>query len=221
MMLNDAKTNRGIVIFAGLMAVSFVALLLLPPPLPRDQGYHDFADRRILLGVPNFWNVVSNIPFIVIGALGLRQSRRDPATNGRTAASTLRSRRRTVVDAHTMANRDDRKGLDIEGKTTLTCRNASEAKQRLGDHHRVGDQWARCRKLSSARRPSGDSARKETASRRRLYVRNHPLSWRDNHLSAGRQRPRNDAKVRVQGNGPVRGINDRQPQMSRGRLFRR
>src|SRR5580704_19271965 len=80
MMLNDAKTNRGIVIFVGLMAVSFVALLLLPPPLPRDQGYPDFADRRTLLGVPNFWNVVSNIPFIVIGALGLRQSRRDPAT---------------------------------------------------------------------------------------------------------------------------------------------
>src|SRR3984957_8411077 len=93
MMLNDAKTNRGGVIFVGPMAVSLVALLL---PLPRDQGYHDFADQRILLGVPNFWNVVSNIPFIVIGALGLRQSRRDPAPNGRTAASTLRSRRRRL-----------------------------------------------------------------------------------------------------------------------------
>jgi hypothetical protein len=95
MMLNYAKTNRGIVIFVGLMAASLVALLL-PPPLPRDQDYHDFADRRTLLGVPNFWNVVSNIPFIVTGALGLRQSRRDPATNGRTAASTLRSRRRRL-----------------------------------------------------------------------------------------------------------------------------
>jgi hypothetical protein len=95
MMLNYAKTNRGIVIFVGLMAVSLVALLL-PPPLPRDQGYHDFADRRTLLGVPNFWNVVSNIPFIVIGALGLRQSRRDPAANRRTAAARLRSRRRRL-----------------------------------------------------------------------------------------------------------------------------
>jgi hypothetical protein len=78
MMLNYAKTNRGVVIFEGLMAASLVALLLLPP-IPQDQGYHDFADQRTLLGVPNFWNVVSNIPFIVIGALGLRQSRRDPA----------------------------------------------------------------------------------------------------------------------------------------------
>jgi hypothetical protein len=78
MVFSYAKTNRGVVIFVGLMAASLVALLLLPP-IPQDQGYHDFADQRTLLGVPNFWNVVSNIPFIVIGALGLRQSRRDPA----------------------------------------------------------------------------------------------------------------------------------------------
>jgi hypothetical protein len=78
MMLSYAKTNRGVIVFVGLMAVSLLALPLLPP-IPQDQGYHDFADQRTLLGVPNFWNVVSNIPFIVIGALGLRQSRRDPA----------------------------------------------------------------------------------------------------------------------------------------------
>src|ERR1700734_4086162 len=78
MMLCYAKTNRRVVIFVGLMAASLLALLLLPP-IPQDQGYHQFADQRTLLGVPNFWNVVSNIPFIVIGALGLRQSRRDPA----------------------------------------------------------------------------------------------------------------------------------------------
>jgi hypothetical protein len=94
-MLSYAKTNRRVVIFVGLMAASLLALLVLPP-IPQDQGYHQFADQRTLLGVPNFWNVVSNIPFIVIGALGLRQSRRDPATNRRTAASTLRSRRRRL-----------------------------------------------------------------------------------------------------------------------------
>jgi hypothetical protein len=30
-------------------------------------------------GVPNFWNVVSNLPFIGVGAVGLRQFHRDPA----------------------------------------------------------------------------------------------------------------------------------------------
>jgi Ceramidase len=33
-----------------------------------------------LLGTPNFWNVVSNFPFIVIGAVGLWQFRRASAT---------------------------------------------------------------------------------------------------------------------------------------------
>ena len=78
MVFSYAKTNRGVVIFVGLMAASLVALLLLPP-ISQDQDYHQFADKRTLLGVPNFWNVVSNIPFIFVGALGLRQSRRDPA----------------------------------------------------------------------------------------------------------------------------------------------
>ena len=46
----------------------------------QDQHYHQFADQRALLGIPNFWNVVSNIPFIAIGAIGLRRFRNDPAT---------------------------------------------------------------------------------------------------------------------------------------------
>ena len=33
--------------------------------------YHQFADQQTLLGIPNFWNVVSNLPFILVGAMGL------------------------------------------------------------------------------------------------------------------------------------------------------
>ena len=39
-------------------------------PLPQDLTYHDFADQRVLLGIPHFWNVLSNLPFAVIGLLG-------------------------------------------------------------------------------------------------------------------------------------------------------
>ena len=78
MVFSDAKRNPYVIVFVGLMAASLAALPLLPP-IPQDQGYHQFADQRTLLGVPYFWNVVSNIPFVIIGALGLRQSRRDPA----------------------------------------------------------------------------------------------------------------------------------------------
>ncbi len=54
----------------GLAAVSLLALLLVPP-IPQSQIYHGFADQRTLWGIPNFWNVISNLPFVLVGALGL------------------------------------------------------------------------------------------------------------------------------------------------------
>jgi hypothetical protein len=79
MMFAGVDQRRPVLILLGLMAASLAALLLLPP-IPQDQGYHQFVDRRALLGVPNFWNVVSNLPFIAVGAAGLRRFHRDPAT---------------------------------------------------------------------------------------------------------------------------------------------
>lgn len=78
MMLDDPTQKRPLLILLGLMVVSLAGLLLLPP-IPQDQSYHHFADQRTLLGVPNFWNVVSNLPFIAVGAVGLWQFHRDPA----------------------------------------------------------------------------------------------------------------------------------------------
>jgi hypothetical protein len=61
------------------MAASLAALPLLPP-IPQDQAYHGFADARVLLGMPNFWNVISNLPFIAVGVAGLVRCRDDAAT---------------------------------------------------------------------------------------------------------------------------------------------
>ena len=47
---------------------------LLSSPIAQDPAYHLFADYRTLLTVPNFWNVMSNLPFVVVGALGFRVS---------------------------------------------------------------------------------------------------------------------------------------------------
>ncbi|MGA8954423.1 MAG: hypothetical protein WB503_03410, partial [Pseudolabrys sp.] len=65
-------------VLLALMAASLVGLLLLPA-IAQDQSYHEFADQRTLFGIPNFWNVVSNFPFVAIGAVGLWQFRRNPA----------------------------------------------------------------------------------------------------------------------------------------------
>ena len=40
-------------------------------PLAQDPAYHAFADDRTLLGIPNFWNVVSSVPFFIVGIWGL------------------------------------------------------------------------------------------------------------------------------------------------------
>ena len=78
-MIAVTKRRWPVVVFLGLAAASLAALLLLPPIL-QDHSYHRFADERTLFGIPNFWNVVSNVPFIAVGAVGLRQFYRNPAT---------------------------------------------------------------------------------------------------------------------------------------------
>ena len=57
-------------ILAGL-ALAAVAALACLPPLPQSLAYHHFADERTILGVPNFLNVVSNLPFLFVGMGGL------------------------------------------------------------------------------------------------------------------------------------------------------
>lgn len=49
----------------------FVALFFMEP-IAQDQQYHQFADQQSLLGIPHFWNVISNIPFLLVGLLGLK-----------------------------------------------------------------------------------------------------------------------------------------------------
>src|SRR5215472_9282020 len=74
-----AKLSYPVLVLLSLMVGSLAGLLFVPP-IAQDQSYHDFADQRTLLGIPNFWNVVSNFPFLVIGATGLLEFHRHPAT---------------------------------------------------------------------------------------------------------------------------------------------
>ena len=59
----------------GIALLSIAALLAVAalPPIPQPGEYHDFADQRSLLGVPNALNVVSNLGFLIVGAVGLRR----------------------------------------------------------------------------------------------------------------------------------------------------
>ena len=54
------------------VAAAFVLCAVLMPPLVQPLAYHAFADARSLLGIPNLWNVATNLPFLLVGAAGLR-----------------------------------------------------------------------------------------------------------------------------------------------------
>ena len=66
----SAKTK-----FLIVLSTILIVAVFFVDPIPQDPAYHAFADTRLLLGVPNFWNVVSNIPFLLVGGAGIYFSR--------------------------------------------------------------------------------------------------------------------------------------------------
>jgi hypothetical protein len=60
---------RGWLLAAVTVGVALAAVLV--PALPQPLSYHAFADCRAFWAIPNFLNVVSNLPFLVGGAMGL------------------------------------------------------------------------------------------------------------------------------------------------------
>ena len=53
-----------------LMCLSAFAAMFFIKPIPQDAAYNNFADQREILGIPNFWNVISNIPLFLVGLIG-------------------------------------------------------------------------------------------------------------------------------------------------------
>ncbi|MDH5570405.1 MAG: ceramidase [Gammaproteobacteria bacterium] len=48
-----------------------IATFFLLPAIPQDLTYHQFADQRMILTIPHFWNVITNLPFLLVGVTGL------------------------------------------------------------------------------------------------------------------------------------------------------
>jgi hypothetical protein len=70
-------TNRLLLQFlVAAVATTAVAGAFLLDPIPQDPAYHAFADDSRLFGIPNFWNVATNLPFLFIGLVGLAQTHR-------------------------------------------------------------------------------------------------------------------------------------------------
>lgn len=64
-----SRSKAPLLLIGVAVVVAIVAILI--PPIPQPLSYHDFADHRGCLGIPNFGDVISNVPFAIVGLWGL------------------------------------------------------------------------------------------------------------------------------------------------------
>lgn len=70
----------GLASLIGLIAALAIVAAFFLDPIPQNPAYHEFADRDRILGIRNFWNVMTNLPFLVVGIAGLLRLPRLVAT---------------------------------------------------------------------------------------------------------------------------------------------
>jgi len=58
--------------FLLLISLAAMISIFFIDAIPQDLNYHLFNDQSLILNIPNFWNVVSNLPFLVVGILGVK-----------------------------------------------------------------------------------------------------------------------------------------------------
>lgn len=63
-------SDKRLQLILAIILLSLVTVFFIPP-MPQDPAYHQFADDRLITGVSNFWNVSSNVAFILVGLLGI------------------------------------------------------------------------------------------------------------------------------------------------------
>lgn len=66
-----------------LLTLAVVVAVFFIPPIPQPAAYHQFADARTLWDIPNALNVLSNLPFLLVGMWGLLVVRRANFTDSR------------------------------------------------------------------------------------------------------------------------------------------
>jgi hypothetical protein len=59
------------VMMLGAVTLVAGAIMGFVPRVPQSLDYHRFADQRNFLGIPIFLNVISNIPFLIVGVRAL------------------------------------------------------------------------------------------------------------------------------------------------------
>jgi hypothetical protein len=68
---NMSRRTRSGLWLLGALSIAMLLIAGLAPPVPQPAEYHRFADQREFFGVPNFFNVISNVGFLLVGVRGM------------------------------------------------------------------------------------------------------------------------------------------------------
>lgn len=55
----------------GILLLLIIGFVIVGPPINQDNAYHLFSKEKSYFEIRNFWNVTSNLIFIVVGCYGL------------------------------------------------------------------------------------------------------------------------------------------------------
>ena len=67
--IREKKEKMALIVIIAIGFISILGMLFLSS-IPQESNYHNFADGRTIFNISNFWNVVSNLPFLVVGMYG-------------------------------------------------------------------------------------------------------------------------------------------------------
>ncbi|MGF1702270.1 ceramidase [Photobacterium makurazakiensis] len=56
------------------IAIALAGLAFFFSPIHQSRNFYQYADQRVILAIPHFWNVISNSGFILVGVLGLHHT---------------------------------------------------------------------------------------------------------------------------------------------------
>lgn len=65
------KKKRIGYILLGVIGIIGIIGFALSSPIEQNEDYHNFSDTLTIGGIPNFWNVISNFPFLIVGLFGI------------------------------------------------------------------------------------------------------------------------------------------------------
>jgi len=66
------REKIGVVSIVSLSVIAF-GISIFISPIEQDPSYHLFKDNRPFFSIPNFFNVASNLPFLIIGIIGIKK----------------------------------------------------------------------------------------------------------------------------------------------------